>query len=62
MWLTERLVVFPDLSAGDDYKGPLEAFLLSLEELHEQLGYQHPSHWEAEWLFALRQHLPWVQW
>lgn len=62
MWLTERLVVFPDLNKSDDYSGPLDPFPLGATELWDQLGYHDPSYWEMEWMFMLRKHLPWVQW
>ena len=64
MWLTERLVVFPNLTKADDYSGPLEPFPLTSAELEDELGLESggPAYWEAEWLWALRKHLPWVQW
>ncbi len=62
MWLTERLIVFPDLNKSDDYAGTLEPFPLSFAELNLELGYWDPEYTESEWMFMLRRHLPWVKW
>lgn len=62
MWLTERLVVYPNLRREDDYTGPLHPFDIDDEELQELFGLWTPGFAESEYLYEFRRLLPWVKW